>query len=178
MIKNTHDFKPLEGKYVNLREAEVEDSEFILSLRTDPKKSRFIHKTDPDLQKQIDYMKRYKTLDDEWYFIIENKQHEALGTSRLYDVQGSQYTGGSWLMKDGSLPEETLEGVLLGRQIAFETLGFEKDFYDVRKANKKVVRFHKMCGAKIVDENEIDYFFEMTKADFEAIKPKLYGMLG
>lgn len=178
MIKNTHDFKPIEGKYVNLREVEIDDAAFILALRCDERKSRFLHKTENNLEKQIEYLKRYKTLDNEWYFIIENKRHEPLGTSRIYDVSGSQYTGGSWLMKDGSLPEETLEGVLLGRQMAFETIGFEKDCYDVRKANKKVVRFHKMCGAKIVEENDIDYFFEMTKDVFEKMKPQLYSMLG
>ena len=34
------------------------------------------------------------------YFIVENKQHTPLGTVRIYDVQGTQYTGGSWLMKE------------------------------------------------------------------------------
>ena len=38
--------------------------------------------------------------------------------------------------------------------------------FDVRKENKKVIRFHKMMGAKIVGENDIDYFFECSKADY------------
>lgn len=177
MIKNTHDFKPLEGKYVNLREAEIEDAAFILALRTDPKKSRFIHQTDQDLNKQIEYMKRYKTLDDEWYFIIENKKGEPLGTSRIYDVKGKQYTGGSWLMKTGSLPEESLEGNLLAREMAFEKIGFEKDCFDVRKGNKKVVRFHQLTGAKIVAENDIDYFFEITRDEYNQHKQFLWNVL-
>lgn len=178
MIKNTHDFKPLEGKYVNLREVEIDDAAFILSLRCDEKKARFLHKTENNLEKQIEYLKRYKTLDDEWYFIIENKQHEPLGTIRLYNVHGKQFTGGSWLMKDGSLPEESLEGTLLVSQMAYEKLGFEKEHFDVRKGNKKVVRFHLSGGAKIVGEDEENYYFEKTKADFKAIKSKLYEMLG
>ena len=48
-MKNTHNFPKIEGKYVNLREAEISDSAFILNLRTHAKKSRFIHKTDNDL---------------------------------------------------------------------------------------------------------------------------------
>ncbi len=177
MIKNTHDFKPIEGKYVNLREAEIEDAAFILSLRCNEKKSRFLNKTENDLEKQTAYLKRYKTLDNEWYFIIENKNHDPLGTSRMYDVRGTQYTGGSWLMKDGSLPEETLEGSILARQMAFEKLGFEKDCFDVRKANKKVVRFHKLWGSKIVSENEIDYFFEMTRDIFMQNKQRFLDLL-
>lgn len=178
MIKNTHDFKPLEGKYVNLREVEIDDAEFILSLRCDEKKARFLHKTENNLEKQIEYLKRYKTLDNEWYFIIENKRHEPKGTIRIYGVQGTQYTSGSWLMTDDSLPEETLEGTLLVGQMAYEVLGFEKEYFDVRKGNKKVVRFHLSGGAKIVGEDEENYYFETTKANFEAIKPVRYAMLG
>ena len=34
------------GKYVNLREVTVDDAEFILSLRCDENKSKFLHKTE------------------------------------------------------------------------------------------------------------------------------------
>jgi len=176
-IKNTHDFKPLEGKYVNLREVELDDAAFILALRCDEKKSRFLHKTENNLQKQIDYLKRYKTLDNEWYFIIENKQHEPLGTSRIYDVKEKQYTGGSWLMKDGSLPEEAIEGALLAREMAFERIGFEKDCFNVSKGNNKVIRFHKLSGAKVVAENDIDYFFEITRETYNQHKKLFWDAL-
>ena len=178
MIKNTHDFKPLEGKYVNLREVELNDAAFILSLRCNEKKSRFLHKTENNLEKQIEYLKRYKTLDNEWYFIIENKRHTPLGTTRIYDVQGNRYTPGSWLMKDGSLPEETLEGSLLAGKMAYEVLGFEKGFFDVRKGNKRVIRFHLSGGAKIIGEDEDNYYFEATKESYLKIKPVHYAMLG
>lgn len=176
-IKNNHNFAAIEGKYVNLREVQMEDAEFILSLRCDPKKSCFLHPTENNLEKQIAYLKHYFTLDNEWYFIIENKKHEPLGTTRIYDVKGLQYTPGSWLMKDGSLPEETLEGSLLACQFAFEILGFERDFFDVRKENVQVVRYHKMRGAKIVDEDDADYFFELTRENYNKITKKLFNTL-
>ena len=176
-IKNNHNFAPIEGKYVNLREVQIEDAAFILSLRCDPKKSRFLHKTENNLEKQIDYLKHYFSLDNEWYFVVENKKHEPLGTTRIYGVKGTQYTGGSWLMKDGSLPEETLEGSMLAREMAYEKLGFELDCFDVRKGNKKVVRYHQMWGAKIVGESDIDYFFELTKETYLQHKTYFKSML-
>lgn len=168
----------LKGKFVNLREVTTDDAEFILKLRCDEKKSKFLHKTEYNVEKQVDYIKSYLKKDDEWYFIVENKNHKPLGTVRIYDVKGKQYTGGSWLMVDEASPSEVLEGSLLLRNYAFNVLGFEKDFYDVRKGNKKVVRYHKICGAKIVDENDIDYFFELTKETFENNRKLMYGMLG
>lgn len=44
MAKNTHDFKPIEGKYVNLREVTIDDAAFILQLRTTGKAVKFLHK--------------------------------------------------------------------------------------------------------------------------------------
>jgi RimJ/RimL family protein N-acetyltransferase len=168
----------LQGKFVNLREIKLEDAEFVLKLRCDEKKSKYLHKTENNLQKQIDYIKRYLDKDNEWYFIIENKQHRPIGTVRIYDVKGKQFTGGSWLMEEGATANEVLEGSLLVRNYAFNVLGFEKDFYDVRKENKKVLRFHKICGAKIVGESDIDFFFEYTKNDFEKNRARLFAMLG
>ncbi len=52
MAKNTHDFKPIEGKYVNLREVTIDDAAFILQLRTTGKAVKFLHKTENNLQKQ------------------------------------------------------------------------------------------------------------------------------
>ena len=167
----------LKWKYVNLREVEISDAAFILALRTDEKKSRFLHKTENNLQKQIDYLKRYKALDNEWYFIIENKKGKPLGTVRIYNVNPPNFTGGSWLMTNDALPEETIEGDLILKEYAFEVLGFEKSCFEVRKGNKKVIRYHQMCGAKIVGENEIEYLFELTKQDYEDIKEKLNSML-
>ena len=162
---------------MNLREVRMDDAAFILSLRCDPKKSRFLHETENNLEKQIAYLEHYFTLDNEWYFIIENKKYEPLGTSRIYNIQGTQYTPGSWLMKDGASPEETLEGSLLACQFAFEVLGFERDVFDVRKANTQVVRYHKMRGARIVAENDIDYLFELTKESYQKITKSLFDTL-
>lgn len=168
----------LQGKYVNLREVKLDDAAFILELRTDAKKSRFLHKTDHNLQKQIDYLKRYLTLDNEWYFIIENKKHEPLGTIRIYNVQGIRFTGGSWIMKDGATPQESFEGDLLLKRYAYEALNFEESIFDVRKDNIKVVRYHKICGSEIIDETDLDYIFRSTKLIYIKNKRHLFCMLG
>ncbi|WP_300832287.1 hypothetical protein, partial [uncultured Bilophila sp.] len=103
----------LQGNYVNLREVTLDDAAFILSLRTNPKKSQFLHVTGNNLQKQIDYLKHYFTLEKEWYFIIENKYHCPLGTIRIYNVKNTCFTGGSWIMIDDATPKESIEGDLL-----------------------------------------------------------------
>ena len=44
------------GKYVNLREVTVDDAEFILSLRCDENKSKFLHKTEYNLENQVKFL--------------------------------------------------------------------------------------------------------------------------
>ncbi len=168
----------ISGKFVNLREITIEDAEFVLMLRCNGKKSKHLHATENNVEKQIDYIKKYLALKNEFYFIIENKANEPIGTLRMYDIKGDCYTGGSWLLIPGATPQEALESVLLLKDFAFDVAKFNLEKFDVRKSNKKVVRFHKICGAKIVDENDIDCFFELTKEEFNKKKSQLLAMLG
>lgn len=167
----------LQGINVNLREVELDDAAFILTLRTDEKKSRFIHQTENNLEKQIEYLKRYKQLDSEYYFIVERKDGQPLGTERLYDIHETVCTPGSWLMSDEATPAEVLESDILLKEFAFEYLGMQKLSFDVRKRNKSVVKHHKNWGSKIVGESEIDYFFMLDKDIYEKNKAQFLKLL-
>ena len=162
------------GKYVNLREIELGDAEFVLKLRCDEKKSRFLHKTEYDVPKQEAYIARYKGLNDEYYFIIESKDGKPLGTIRMYEMSEDDFVSGSWLMVDDALVQEVLDGNFLMLNFALNALKYKKFHFDVRKANKKVVSFHKAMGAVVVDEDEIDFFF---KADLGLYVGNLAKML-
>ncbi|MBO4439326.1 MAG: GNAT family N-acetyltransferase [Spirochaetaceae bacterium] len=156
----------LTGKYVTLREVTIDDAEFILSLRCDEKKSRFLHKTDYNIEKQIEYINRYYEISDEWYFIILNKKTEQIGTYRIYDVQGDSFCIGSWILVDGVTPAESFESDYLLRMYGFDVLGFKKIHFNVCKGNKKVIAYHKMMGARIIDETEQDLLWEITRDEY------------
>lgn len=156
----------LHGKYVNLREVTLNDAEFILSLRCDENKSKFLHKTEYNLENQIAYIKKYFEKTDEWYFIIENKSGKRIGTYRIYDIQGDSFCIGSWLMIDGVSPAESFESDYILRMYGFDVLGFKKIHFDVRKGNKKVIAYHKMVGARITGETELDWLWEITRDEY------------
>lgn len=162
----------LNGKYVNLREVTVDDADFILSLRCNENKSRFLHKTEYNLENQVAYIKNYFEIPDEWYFIIENKKGERIGTYRIYDIQGDSFCIGSWLMIDGVSPAESFESDWILRMYGFDVLGFKRIHFDVRKGNKKVIAYHKMVGARITGETELDWLWEITREEYVA-KAKL-----
>ena len=157
--------EPIIGKYVTLREVKIKDAKFILSLRCDEKKSKFLHKTDSNVEIQKAYIENYFSK-NEYYFIVENKNGVPIGTTRIYDITDKTFTIGSWLMSNEAKPQEVIEAEYLCRMLGFDTLNLPLCRFVVSKENKKVVRYHKMVGSKIVDENDMDYFFESTKEEY------------
>lgn len=179
-MKNLADFlngKIIVGRSVNLRQVCEKDAEFILSLRCDEKKARFLNKTENDPEKQRAYIAKCLKKPQEWYFIIENKGGEALGTIRIYDVRGDDFHWGSWLIKDGAPTQTALESMLLMYDFAFYTLKFAKTHLDIRKSDRKTWSFHKSYGAKFEREDEIDVFYSFCKEDYEKIREKFYKFI-
>lgn len=165
--------KFISGKTINLRDIEESDAKFTLDLRCDENKSKFLHKTQNDLEKQIDYIKKYKNKHNEWYFIIESKSGEPLGTVRIYDViDNEDFCWGSWLIKNGAPTTTGIESALLIYEYAFYQLGFTKVHFDVRKDNNSVRKFHERFGAKKISENDLDVFYKYSKDEYENIRNK------
>lgn len=162
----------VEAKNTILRFVEESDAQFILDLRT-KEKAKYLSKTDNNLDNQINWIKNYKNREKdgkEFYFVIENKENVRIGLVRAYNIEDDSATSGSWIMIDNSPIENVLESNLLIYEFIFEKLNKEKLFFDVRKDNKKVWRFHKSYGAIQIDEDELDYFFEFKKDNFNKMK--------
>lgn len=166
--------KFIKGKNIILRDVEVADAEYVLSLRTNQKKSLYLHPTANDIEKQRQYIRRYKTLDNEWYFIIESLSGKPLGTVRIYDIleKEKSFCWGSWLIDDSADITAAMESAILVYKFGFEILGFHRSHFDVRKENSKVIRFHKTLGAKQTYEDEDNYYFIFSGENYENLKER------
>jgi RimJ/RimL family protein N-acetyltransferase len=167
----------LVGKNLVLRTARPADAAFILSLRLNAAKNRFISAVSPDVQKQVDYLRGYvgrEVAGKEYYFIMEDKEGNALGTVRLYDFQGDSFCWGSWLTVPNAPSFAAIESALLVYDFAFGRLGFTRSHFEVRKGNDKVIAFHKRFGAQQVGEDDIEVRFSFTKESYEDIRAR-YG---
>lgn len=173
MIKNQHNFKPIEGKYVNLREVEIEDAEFILKLRTSEKGIKFLHKTDPDINKQVEYIKKYKTFDNEWYFIVESKDKKPLGCLSVYDIQGSSACTGRWIMADNAKIQESIESDLLLKDFTYNVLGMDCIRMDTRHENKNIINYFKMWNCQIIRCDDELIYFNLPKETYENNKKNI-----
>ena len=165
----------LEGKNINLRTVEIEDADFIYTMRQNQNKTKYLSKVTGTVDSQKEWIKNYKQREDEekeFYFIIESKNKDKFGLVRIYDLKNDSFCWGSWLIKEDTPKTTAIESALQIYEFGFYKLGFEKSHFDVRKGNDKVIAFHQRFGAKIVSEDELDYFFNFEKRDYEIIKEK------
>lgn len=178
MKKITEDFQ-LTKYGLNVRLVRQEDAAFIVALRTDPRLSKHIHATSDDIQQQIEWLKAYKQRENEGsdYYFIYSKDGEFVGVNRVYDIDGEYGTAGSWVCKQNTDPEVSVATLLILRDIMFELLELKFDKFDVRKGNKQVQRVHKMMGAKIIDESEIDYYFLLNRTDYMGNRNNIIELL-
>lgn len=154
-----------------LRLVTESDANFILSLRLDGKKNKFVSSVDNDLKKQIDWIRAYKIREKqavEYYYIIVDCENDRLGTVRLYDIRGDSFCWGSWLIVQGAQMSASIESALNIYHFGFDMCGFFQSHFDVRKNNKSVVAFHKRFGAEIVNESSEDYYFILDKEKYYA----------
>lgn len=171
----------LESKSIRLRFVEESDAEFILKLRLDEKYNQFLSSVSADVQSQKNWIKDYK-LDEEagkqYYFIIELLDSTPCGTVRVYDLKEDSFCWGSWILNEDKTRYAALESAFLVYKFGFEKLGYKKSHFDVMKGNEKVISFHEKMGAKKIDEDADNFYFNISYLDVAHAKSKLADKVG
>jgi len=160
------------GKTVFFREVTVDDADFIITLRTDPEKSRHLSVTEHDIEKQKRFISNYLTGQTDYYFIISDWDFRPFGSIRIYDIREDSFCWGSWILAKDAPNNAAIESALLIYDFAFFSLHYKKSHFDVRKENHRVVDFHKRFGACIVNEDNLNFYFEYTLDAYLAIREK------
>ena len=152
------------------RDVTVADAGFILSLRTDMNKARYLSTTSADLAQQASWLEKYATDTDQAYFIIMESNGVPLGTVRLYDPQGVSFCWRSWILQDGAPSHAAIESDLIVYAYAIDHLGFQKAHFDVRKGNEHVWKYHERFGAIRIDESKQDLFYRIDNKSIAAAR--------
>jgi len=151
------------GNHLVLRDAKVSDAMFILQLRTDPRKKRYLSATNPDLAQQVAWLRGYESALDQAYFVVEDKGGDKVGTIRMYDPVGDSFCWGSWILRAGVPATYAAESVLMLYHYAMEKLGFSSSYFAVRKANRSVWRFMEQFGGVRTGVTELDFLYEAKR---------------
>jgi RimJ/RimL family protein N-acetyltransferase len=167
------------GQYFRL--VEEEDYEFIFLLRSDKELGRHLSKTREDPESQRIWIREYKLRErsgDEFYFIsIDPVSGEKLGVFRLYNFTDNAFGTGSWLYKPG-LRNQPILGNITGKEIGFNFLQYDKCRFDVRKENKTIMAYHRLFHPTEIGEDDLNFYFELSRTSFETTKNRLLRLYG
>jgi len=98
------------------------------------------------------------------YLVLTNKRSRVrCGVVRLYNFKENSFEWGSWILDVNKTRYAAVETAILVYELGFKVFGFEESNFEVNKDNERVVSFHLKSGAKIVSEDEINFYFQMTE---------------
>lgn len=161
-----------------LRPIKVEDAQFIVDIRNDENKNKYISKTSNDVEQQIIWIEKYKVRENEgkeFYFIAVDKEGVSFSTYRVYDITNDAVEIGSWVSKPGySAGMNSIKVDLIMKEFVFENLGFLKLNFTVNKQNTNVLKYHKIFQPTILSEDEENYYFELTKENYYLNRNKFF----
>lgn len=160
------------GKSIFFREVSSTDSEFIISLRKDPEKARYISPVSESSEKQSEFISSYLESFTDFYFIICDWSGRPVGTIRIYDVRLDSFCWGSWILSNDAPRNAAIESALMIYDFAFFSLHYSQSHFDVRIENHRVVEFHNRFGATVVGDDGINYFFNFTIEEYFSTRKK------
>lgn len=155
--------RKISGNLVDIRSVKEYDSEFILKLRTDKELSKYINKTENNIQKQKEWIRNQIKTENDYYFIVANKEKKNIGLASIYNIKDGIAEFGRWISEGNQI--QNLEMVILLHDFAFFKLDIRELYYVIVKDNKKVISFWKRFGAK--------YELEYKNENFDIIQYRL-----
>jgi RimJ/RimL family protein N-acetyltransferase len=137
----------IEGSAFRLRPVRLDDAAFIVELRSDPERARYLHRGAADTASQEQWLRTYFKTSTDCYFIVENRSTGAAeGTAGIYNLNAARRDAewGRWILRRGSLA--ALESACLICRLAFETLRLDCIYCRTIVENASALAFHDSFG--------------------------------
>jgi len=137
----------LEGRYVVLKSCTIDDAEFTLAIRQNPKFTSFLPKIEQTLEQQKEWIRQQREKAGDYFFVVWDKKGNRIGTVGLCEIAKGQYESNRLTMLGDSF--EATEAVLLLFQFGFKILNLDHIGSFIFADNKRAIRFNKMFGGII-----------------------------
>ncbi len=159
-----------------MRLVEESDAEFIVDIRTDSSKSKFISFTNSNIEEQKKWIREYKNrekAEEEFYYIAIDENDEKFATYRLYNKNNNSIEVGSFVSKPFyKIALNVIKVDVILKTYVFEVLGYNSLNFEVRKNNKSVIIYHNKFKPQLTKEDDLNYYFKLEKDSFFANKNK------
>ena len=134
----------IEGKFVYLKSADLEDAEFTLSLRQNPMLTKYLPKLDISLEQQRAWILAQREKAGDYFFVAKTIDDTPIGTVSVYGIEGDTSDSGRLALIGD--PFQNTEASLLLFRFAFDVLGLKQVTGYIVDGNKRADRFNKQFG--------------------------------
>jgi RimJ/RimL family protein N-acetyltransferase len=162
----------VEGHAFRLRPVEIDDAAFILELRLDPRRNRYLHRGATSLREQQIWIELYFERAGDYYFVIENRSTRSPeGTVGIYSLDQAARSAewGRWIVRSGSLA--ALESACMVYTAAFDLLDLESVTCRTILENASAVAFHDSFG--VSRTGILPRYFECDGRQLDAVEGRL-----
>ncbi len=139
----------MEGHYVNLRSATEEDAAFTLEIRQQPDIVRYIPEIKNTQQQQAAWIRQQRKTEGDYFFVVESKDGQRLGTISIYHIQGLQAESGRLALRGDVF--QNVEAEILLLDFAFDELKLQEVYGEIYTQNTRALRFSKQFGGIVQD---------------------------
>ncbi len=163
-----------------LRFVDESDAAFILKLRSNPLLSKHLSATSNILEDQISWINKYKTRErsgTEYYYIYTEGDRRR-GLYRLYSINKVSFTIGSWLFEPSKEFKTPMIIDLLMGDLGFLHLKKPIMLFDVRKDNKRVIRYHNIKKPLLYNEDNQNNYYLIQAKDWHLSRSNVLNLLG
>jgi RimJ/RimL family protein N-acetyltransferase len=169
----------IDGRYVTLRSATVDDAEFTLAIRQDPEFNKYLPSLNITLEQQRDWILRQRDKDDDYFFVVWDKSENRIGTISIYNIEGDHAEAGRLTMRGNAF--QSIEAQLLSFHFGFNELKLKEIVSYIYAYNARALRFTQQFGGILLDPEEKDGHLQRkatnSKEDFDECAKKLKALI-
>jgi hypothetical protein len=154
----------------------TKDAPFIVELRNNPQLNTHLSATSAAVADQVKWIEAYKEREkkgEEFYFVI-TENGERKGLYRLYRINPTSFTIGSWLFTKCSYQNLPLLTEILMDEVGFFVLNKKIMLFDTRKDNQRVLRYSAIKKPLHYTEDEKHHYFLLQREQWEEAKERLF----
>ena len=136
------------GKTVRLRSVEESDAELTFKMRMDPKKGRFVRPSKGTVEGQREYIRKQRTVPDDYLFIIEDLQGNPIGMKGVYnyDKEKNEVETGRFIGYGSQV--QNIEALMLSFDFAFDYMKVDHIVMSALENNDVMLGIQKRFGVE------------------------------
>ena len=121
------------------------------------------------VEDQRQWIEQYKTREAagrEFYYLIERKDRKRCGLVRLYDIEATHFTWGSWILDENKPHKAAPESAVLSFGVGFDLMQRDLAKVDVRVENTHAEAFYRRLGMTETCRTDQDIYFVYPRVQF------------